>query len=463
MKRSILAVLVLLLAPAWAPPASGQSETTKLLADVAKATRNALVTVECSYEENEVKVLLTGMGVCYDAAKGEFMTFAFGGSIKPENIKKLRLILPGHDRKSIEAEFLGIRPEARIGFVRAKEKHNWQAVRFAGQSNLSIGQAVVSAGLMPGDPANSRYFGAAYVAASMRTPGVMHYVTAGRLTCVGSPVFRADGLAVGIVQSQPYMQHQMATNRGPTNVALRAREESAFFTPVEEFVYVLKRIPRQGRVPRLPWIGAQIVSVGAGQAELIGVDRPAAQLDQVIPGYPAEKAGLKPGNIIVGFNGKPLERLATPDLVARNLLRQIVRIPSGQTITLTVLRDLKPQDVSLVLTDMPTRPAEAPRYANKALGIILREKVHLDQYLDRSPTARMPGLVVIGVAKREPPIELASGDLVTMVNDQPVTTVATFKKLVEESLAADPNRPVVVIMRRGAEGPKAVSIQPVRQ
>jgi len=458
MKRLILAVL--LLAPASTPVAVGQTDTAKLLADVAKATRNALVMVECNYEENEVKVLLTGIGVCYDAAKGEFMTFALGGSIKPENIKELRLILPGNERKTIEAEFLGVRPEARIGFVRAKEKHNWQAVSFAEKSNLSVGRTVVSAGLMPGDAANTPYFGAAHVAATMRTPAKLHYVTAGALTCVGSPVFVSGGLAVGIVQNQPYMQHQMATNRGPQNVALRAREESAFFTPVEEFVYVLRRIPRQGRVPRLPWIGAQIVSVGAGQTELIGADRAAAQLDQVIPGYAADKAGLKPGNIIVGFNGKPLERLATPDLTARNLLRQIVRIPSGQTIKLTVLRELKPQEVSLKLTDMPMRPAEAPRYASKELGIIVREKVHLDQYLDRSATARIPGLVVISVARRDPPIELAAGDLVTMVNDQPVTSVATFKKLIKESLAADATKPVVVIMRRGGEGPRAVSISP---
>ena len=460
MKKRLILVSAMTLALASA--ALAQGELPKMLADAGKAAENALVMIQCTYETNNVTARLLGMGVCYDAEKGEFLTFAFGSNIQPEKIKDLKLVIPGPEGKQIEGEFLGIRPEARIGFVRAKASYPWKAVRFAAQSSLKIGDPVVSVGLMPNDAANTPYCGAAYVSAKMRVPEDLYHVTGGRLTCIGSPVFGPDGLAIGIVSRQPFEEVQMATNRGTTNMALKSRQDSSFFTPVEEFGYVLTRIPRQGQVPRMPWMGVlQVVPIGEAQAEIIGKDRPAVAIDQVVPGTPADQAGLKSGDVVVGFDGKPLEKFATPELIAQDMMSKIMRMPVGETVKLTVLRSGKPEEISVKLVDMPLLPAEANRYANPQLGVAVREKVDLDQFLDKSPTARVPGLVIIGVGQREPAMEVEQGDLVTSVNGQPVTTAETFKQIVEESLNKDPNKAIMLTVRRGGAEPKAVNIQPM--
>jgi S1-C subfamily serine protease len=188
------------------------------------------------------------MGVCYDAQKGDFMTLALGVKrLRPEKIEQLTLILPGPDRESIPGEFLGMRAEAGIAFIRAKQKRNWQAVRFAARSDLQVGETVASGGLMPGTRANTPYVGLGYVSGMLRVPERVHYVTGGRLTCVGSPVFAADGLAIGLVAKDLYMEYHTPTSRGPSTVSLKGRQESAFFLPVEEFAFVLERIPQGGR------------------------------------------------------------------------------------------------------------------------------------------------------------------------------------------------------------------------
>lgn len=461
MKRLNLLMSIALVFPS---AAAAQAGDDKLMIDVAKLTENALVTVRCTYGDEVGKKDLAGMGICYDAEKGEFMTLIFEPRLKAELIKDLRIVVPGVEKETIEAEFLGFHTVTQIGFVRAKKKYAWKAVKFAGRSNLHIGQKVASAGLIPGDPAGTRYFGVGYISARLRIPQPVQYITGGRLTCIGSPVFSSGGMAIGLVGQTLFMDYRMVTSRGPTTIAMKGRQETAFFIPVEQFAYALRDIPRGGRVGRLPWMGVlNITGVDKGQADLMGLDRPGAQIDNVVPGTAADKVGLKTSDVIVALDGEPLELLATPALVAQALLQRIQRKPIGQEITLTVFHSGKEDTkAKLVLSAMPPLPDEAKRYFNQGLGVVCREKVTLDQYLDKSATAKIPGLPVIGVGKPSPADNggLQRGDLVTAVNGQPVSTVETLKQIIEDSLAKEPMRSIVLLIRRGSEEPQAISIRP---
>ncbi len=460
MKRLILSTLMVL---AFSHAAMAETDTETLLANAVKATANALVIVRYDYDDETGSRVVEGIGVCYDAKKGEFLTFAFDTNLRPSKIKNVRLILPGPEHKTLSAELLGIRASAGLGFVRAKEAYSWQAVKFAERSNVQIGQKVVSAGLMPGDRANTLYCGVGYISAKVRVPQEVYYVTGGRLTCNGSPVFGDGDLVIGLVAQIPFLDYDIVSKGVPGRLSLKGRQESVFYLPVEEFVYALKRIPRTGGIARASWIGLlNMLGVDKEQAELMNLDLPAAMVGQVIPGAEAEKAGLKNGDVIVALNGLPLERLASPEMIAGDLMRKIARIPSGQKITLTLFESGERRDVSLTVTDMPLRSEEAERYFSGRLGLLVRQKVMLDPYMIKSPAAKIPGLPVVAVAQGSPAASggLKRGDLITAVNGQQVKTVTVFKQIVEDSLIKEPDKTIVMLVRRGDEEPQAISIRP---
>jgi S1-C subfamily serine protease len=77
----------------------------------------------------------------------------------------------------------------------------------------------------------------------------------------------------------------------------------------------------------------------------------------------------------------------------------------------------------------------------------------LDEFLDKSETAKVPGLLVIGVVKDSPSATagLRGGDVVTNVNNQPVKSTDLLKSIVEKSLATSRSLPINFLVRRADE------------
>jgi S1-C subfamily serine protease len=449
MKRWVALGLVLLAAC----PTVAQADTPKLLQGLVARTSGALVAVRYTIQMETGKRQVMGQGICIEAS-GVFLTTALDPRLDVDMLKEFELIPPGVDPKPIKAKLLSVDAWTGLGFVQATEPRKWQVVEFSKSSNVKIGQQIASVGLLMGDPSRPVYVGTAYASTRLRVPGELIYVTAGRLTGACSPVFTTDGRAVGIVGRQLFLGYQTPSRRGLVPIQLRSQQESAFFTPVEEFVHALTKIPNDGQVGRLPWLGVnKFVAVTKDLADILKLTQPAVKVDDVIPDQPAAKAGLSNRDIIIEVSGRPLERLATPDLTVRNFVRQLMRMPVGTKLALTVLSGREKKTVTATLGVMPMRPSEAKRYFNRALGLLVREKVMLDEYLDKTPTADVPGLVVLGMAQGSPCVAagMKTNDVITNVNNQPVKTVEIFRQLVERSLATSATAPINFLVRRGAQ------------
>ncbi len=452
-----LAVLVAL------PLAAGAADTSKLLTDISSKASGSLAIVRYTVDMETGSRTVTGQGICISMAgqKGVFLTTALDPRIRVEYLKDFQLITPGVNGKTLKAKLMGIDPWTGLGFVQAAEDHAWQVVQFSRSSKVSLGSLVGSVGLMMGNAAHPVYVGAGHVSAVLRVPGELIYVN-GRLTGACSPVFASDGRAIGIVGRQLFLGYQTPTKRGMMPLRLRGREEAAFFTPVEEFVHILENIPSGGTVTRLPWLGVnKFEAVGDDLSDILKLDKPAVKIDEVIPNQPAAKAGLNDRDIIIALGGKELEKLATPELTVRNFVRTIMRMQAGQKINLTVLSGRETKDVTVTLADMPTRPSEAKRYFNKALGLLVREKVMLDEFLDKSESAKVPGLIVLGMVKGSAAATsgLQNGDVITNANNQPVKSISTFQQIVEKSLAASRTAPINFLVRRDEQA-QVITVRP---
>jgi serine protease Do len=182
----------------------------------------------------------------------------------------------------------------------------------------------------------------------------------------------------------------------------------------------------------------------------------------VIPGFPADKAGFKPLDIIVKMNGEALERGDEPDETPQILTRKIQRMKPGQTVAFSVLREKgKPlTDITVTLEERPRQASQARRFFAEDLGYTTREVVFTDTYARRLP-ADAKGVIVdlIKPNSSAQSGKLERGDMIMKLNQTQVESLDQFKQQYEGFRKDHPRDAVVFEVRRGVNT-QVVRIEP---
>ncbi len=182
-----------------------------------------------------------------------------------------------------------------------------------------------------------------------------------------------------------------------------------------------------------PFVGATFEAVTSEVAEALGLDRArGALISKVQPDSPAEKAGMKPGQIVTAVNGIPVEH---PDALGYRL----TTVGIGGTARITVVSNGKPQDLTLSLDRAPETTPRDERLIegrNPFSGAVV---ANLSPRV--SEELRMPagqgttnGVVVTEVNRGSPAarIGLQPRDIIIELNGTAVTTTETLAKLTGE-------------------------------
>src|SRR5580700_9499815 len=215
---------------------------------------------------------------------------------------------------------------------------------------------------------------------------------------------------------------------------------------------IIEQLKATGKVER-GWIGARIQPVTDEIAESLGLDKNrGAMIAAVDWGSPAEKAKLQPGDVILSYDGRPIER-------SRQLPRLVADTPPDKQVKLTVWRDGKEQEVELKAAALnPNRPAPPPPEPEKpkppaaidAFGLKLT-KLTPDLRKQFSLPDRVKGVVVLEVPPNSPGAAqgLRPGDLIVGVGRAPVASPEQVPQLAAAARKAGQKKVLVRVEREG--------------
>ncbi len=218
-----------------------------------------------------------------------------------------------------------------------------------------------------------------------------------------------------------------------------------FAIPVNMAKDVLGQLKKHGRVTR-GWIGVSIQALTPELARSFGLKEPSGALvSSINPGDPAEAGGLKPGDIIVSFDGKKIDTL-------NDLPRTVASTPPGKMVKVVVIRDDKRKtlDVKVGTKREEGEVATAKGSDGKRGGRVgLSVEALTSEMASRLGLAGTTGVIISQVAPDSPAEEagLKRGDVIREINRKPVTGVKNYSKAIS---SAKGKELLFLINRRGS-------------
>jgi serine protease Do len=288
--------------------------------------------------------------------------------------------------------------------------------------------------------------------------GIGQTVTSGIVSAKG----RTTGLSDGSFED--FLQTDAAINRGNSGGALVNTTGEliginsqilspsggsigiGFAIPSNMARAVMDQLMKTGKVRR-GMLGVTIQSVDADLASSLSL--PAARgaiVTSVADGGPAQKAGLKRGDVITAIDKQPV--------LDNNSLRNLVASKSpGSTVDVTASRNGRDQNFQVALAELPERRPESEDEDTSSTGATGNQKYGLSlqpftpAMAERSGLeANDEGLLVTRIDPSGSAAEagIRQGDLIQEVNRQPVKTVAEFSAAMQRSGA----KPALVLVKR---------------
>jgi serine protease Do len=253
----------------------------------------------------------------------------------------------------------------------------------------------------------------------------------------GGPLFNLSGQVVGINTAI------FSPNGGNVGIG--------FAIPAQQAAPIIEQLRTTGRVDR-GWLGVQIQAVTEDIAEGLGLESEhGALVAGVEPGSPAERAGFRSGDVIVGFEGERILRV-------KDLTRKVAETGSKSEVQVEVWRSGSKETLDVVLGSSPEPTARASvsgraqpgESSSKELGLAMAELTPESRQRFRVPD-ELDGALIVGVEPGSPAADrgLAPGDVVTMVGQSPVTGPNDATQKIDEAKSQSRESVLLQVARGG--------------
>ncbi|HDV8225193.1 serine endoprotease DegP [Enterobacter hormaechei] len=344
------------------------------------------------------KFMALGSGVIIDAAKGYVVT----NNHVVDNANTIKVQMS--DGRKFDAKVVGKDPRSDIALIQIQDPKNLTAIKLADSDALRVGDYTVAIG---------------------NPFGLGETVTSGIVSALGRSGLNAENY-------ENFIQTDAAINRGNSggalvnlngeligiNTAILAPDGGnigiGFAIPSNMVKNLTAQMVQYGQVKRGE-MGIMGTELNSELAKAMKVDaQRGAFVSQVMPNSSAAKAGIKAGDVITSLNGKPISSFAA-------LRAEVGSMPIGSKVTLGLLREGKPVNVSLELQQSSQNQVDSSTIFSGIEGAEMSNK------------GADKGVVVNNVKANSPAarIGLKKGDVIMGANQQPVKNIAELRKILD--------------------------------
>jgi serine protease Do len=313
------------------------------------------------------------------------------------------------DKEEFKAEVVGTDSRTDIALIRIKSGTKLPYVRLGDSEKLEIGE---------------------WVAAIGNPFGLGHTVTAG--------IVGAKGRIIGSGPYDDFIQTDASINPGNSggplfnlkgevvgiNTAIvQGGQGIGFATPVHLAKSVLGQLKEKGKVTR-GWLGVYIQRLTPDMAESLSVPgKKGALVSDVTKEGPAEKAGIRSGDVIVAFNGK--------DVNDEHELPQIVASTKpGKKVDVRVVREGKELSIPVTVSEMEGEPGRRAGAQDLTKGLGLTVQDITPEVAKHLEIENRKGVLVTSIEPGSPADDAGfqEGDIVRQINREAIANAAEFQK-----------------------------------
>jgi serine protease Do len=237
----------------------------------------------------------------------------------------------------------------------------------------------------------------------------------------GGPLFNTSGEVVGI-----------------NTAIVPGGQGIGFSIPINLAKEVCQQLRTNGRVVRgFIGVGIQPLTPALKSALSLGEKVDGVLVSALMPDGPAERAGLKVGDVVISVDGTPVNS-------SRQLLNLVARLQVGQTCRFTVLRQGREQTISVPIVQRPEELAEAP-LPDPVLPA--KSKARLGLAVTDMTAGKDPGVVVVDVLPNSAAARagVQRGDIIRSVGPTPVHSAEEFADQVNKT----PGTVALLVDRQG--------------
>ena len=317
------------------------------------------------------------------------------------------------DGRSFDAQVVGTDAKTDLALLRIKADKDLPFVSFGDSDKVRVGNLVVAVGNPFGlggtvtagiVSARGRNINAGPYDDFLQTDAAINRGNS------GGPMFNTDGEVIGVNTAI------FSPTGGSVGIG--------FAIPANLAKNVIAQIKDKGSVER-GWLGVQIQPVTPEIAEAIGLgDAKGALVAGVVPDSPAAKAGLRQGDVIVGYGKTGVDDM-------HDLPRLVAATPVGESVAVAILRDGKKVERDVTIARLAAEqvamaaPADKTEFESEKLGATLAALTDAARQSLNLP-GNVAGVVVTDVDPAGPAAAkgLRPGDVIEQVDGRKVSSLA---------------------------------------
>jgi len=337
-----------------------------------------------------------------------------------------RILVRLTDGRQLRAERVGSDPDTDIALIRVDASQSFESAPLGDSDTLRVGEWVLAIGNPLAYEHTVTVGVVSFIGRKLFDRSLDRYIqtdAAINFGNSGGPLINAQGEVIGI------------------NSAISSRAASiGFAVPINQAKDILPQLRDKGHVSR-GYIGVTLRDVDPDlQRSLALTSARGALVQDITPGSPGARAGLRTYDVIIGVDGQPVDSNDA-------LIQTIAAREPGSVAILQVLRDGRSMNFTLKLAERPQRDQQEPDQATRPLpstyrgspiGLSVREVDEEAAVRFKLPNG-MRGVIVSRVEPTSPAFDadIERGHIVLEINRQPVAGIDDYRRMTRRARPGD--------------------------